>query len=486
MNNKKDDIFKFLYFNKNIIHKILYYSEKIIQINSDIIKNDLSEYFYLILLLKDNPNIINYEYTIEEIQNINNQLNNENNNLFKKLIISLLILELIRNFKEMDSYDEEKNEKELQIIENNIIAKINYYIDELKELDLNLDSNRIKVDKIDKIYIGIINSLITNNKINDYDYFTKIMNQIDIENINITKNMLDELSTTLNINEDYINKYLIIEKSDLQDERNINFYYILFKYILKSQIYIYQIPFLLELRKNILKIIELDKITRNQNNSNEMDKKLEYIIKFISDSEFYINNIEYNSLISILSNNQESDSSSLSITNSKLSINNYFSKMNNNENIKKINENQNNFYFSYKSSQDISERTIIDTNYDIFDTKYYRINKKIEDFTIEKILKKSSKYEIIQFIKIIYLNKNKEKPKKIKTIEFFKNIKNNNNNFYLCGGINNPISFYNIFFVKMGELDFKIPKNSIYSIYEFENNKILFLKKMKYIFKKLI
>ena len=87
LNNKKDGLFKFLYFNKNKIHEILYNLQGNIQINSNIINNDLSEYFYLILLLKDNPNIVNYEYTIKEIQNINAQLKNENNNLFKKLII---------------------------------------------------------------------------------------------------------------------------------------------------------------------------------------------------------------------------------------------------------------------------------------------------------------------------------------------------------------------------------------------------------------
>ena len=49
--------------------------------------------------------------------------------------------------------------------------------------------------------------------------------------------MFDELSKTLNINEDYIKKYIIKEINDLDNDNIINFYYILFKYILKKKKY---------------------------------------------------------------------------------------------------------------------------------------------------------------------------------------------------------------------------------------------------------
>ena len=50
-------------------------------------------------------------------------------------------------------------------------------------------------------------------------------------------------------------KYIITEYKDLINIRKMEFYYILLKYILKCDIYIYKIPFLLETRNNIKKLI---------------------------------------------------------------------------------------------------------------------------------------------------------------------------------------------------------------------------------------
>ena len=61
--HQKTDTVKFFYFNKKNIHKILYDSNETIILKNDIIKNNLSFYFYLLLLLEDNPDIINYEYS---------------------------------------------------------------------------------------------------------------------------------------------------------------------------------------------------------------------------------------------------------------------------------------------------------------------------------------------------------------------------------------------------------------------------------------
>ena len=62
--NKTDNL-KFLYFNRNVIHKILIDGNKIISINQN--HKNLSDYFYLSLLLLENPFIINYKYSIEYI-----------------------------------------------------------------------------------------------------------------------------------------------------------------------------------------------------------------------------------------------------------------------------------------------------------------------------------------------------------------------------------------------------------------------------------
>ena len=56
---------------------------------------------------------------------IRNELEKENNsNIFKDLIKSKLILELIQNYKELNYYDKEKDEDYLEKIENNILNKI--------------------------------------------------------------------------------------------------------------------------------------------------------------------------------------------------------------------------------------------------------------------------------------------------------------------------------------------------------------------------
>ena len=269
INGNTPNIFKFIYFNKNQIHTILYDSEKTINLDSIIIENNLSNYFYLSLLIRDNDSLVNYKYSINFIKNINNQLINENNNnIYKTILISKLIIELINNrqFEENDEEneeendeeneeendednDEEKDEEELKEIENNNKDKIKNNLNELQNLDLKLDENKIINNKIDKIYIDIIIKLIEKNKIDE------ILNQLDLENINLTKTMFDELSDFIKNN---IEKYKISEQNDLFDAEKINFYFILFK-ILKNSIYIYQyiyqkkFKFLLELKKLIKK-----------------------------------------------------------------------------------------------------------------------------------------------------------------------------------------------------------------------------------------
>ena len=68
---KKEKASKFLYFNKINVHKILYDSENVIKFISEMLEYNLSNYFYLIALLDYNTNIVNYDYSKEEIKTIN-------------------------------------------------------------------------------------------------------------------------------------------------------------------------------------------------------------------------------------------------------------------------------------------------------------------------------------------------------------------------------------------------------------------------------
>ena len=280
LNQEIKNKMQFLYFNRNEIHKILYDYEETIKLNNDIVKNDISNYFYLLLLIGDNPTIINYEYSIDFIINIYDQLKKENKNI-KKIILSKIIIELINNYKDSDAYNENEDELLNEFV-NNSLENINNNSKEFIEMELNLKV--MKSRKIDEIYCNIINTLINSN--NNYEYIYEIIKELDLENIYITRTMFDQLSKVLN----KAQKYKIILRNDfIFTEEIINFYYILFKYILKNPIYLYNIEILQESRNNFLKII------KNNSQKNLIDnledifikEKFEYIFRFITDSNYY-------------------------------------------------------------------------------------------------------------------------------------------------------------------------------------------------------
>ena len=283
---------KFCYFYREFIHDIIYQEEKTIFIEN---YYGVSFLFYLSLLINENPDIVNYSYSIDLIKNIANinivNINRQQNNLLKQLIISKFILDLIYNYYGSDNCSQEEKNI-LEDIENKNIQFIKNKVTEIfKEFNLNLNSNDIikKKIKIDLIYDEIICALIKSRKFEDYEYTCGILKDLDLENIDITKNMYVKLSQLLNNNENYITDYIIINKEDLFNEKKINFYYILIKYILKNSIYIYNIPFLLKTRKNIIKIIRTQLFLNFNNDKSNMKEKIEYILKKIIDSEYYYN-----------------------------------------------------------------------------------------------------------------------------------------------------------------------------------------------------
>ena len=275
------EITKFLYFNREYIDKILYQSEKIAHFKYDEKNENLSFYFYLNLLIKDDPEILNYTYDEEYIIKLNNK-QKENENKYNKLILSKIIIELANDYKETFDYFNNEDEKKYNKIINDNLNIIQNYNNLIKELDIIWTKEDICSKNLEEIYILIINSLIKRRKFEDYEYTYNIINQLDLENINITKLMFKELYNILNSNEDYINDYIILNEEDLNSEKKINFYYILLKYILKNSIYIYQIPFLLKIRKNIKKIISNRKPSITSNDT--ILKRVEYIMNVFSET----------------------------------------------------------------------------------------------------------------------------------------------------------------------------------------------------------
>ena len=274
------ELLKYFYFNRTKLNKFIYDEEKVIEINSKITQNKYSEDFYLTLLIEDNTDIVNYKYSFEFIKEINHQMKETKNDFLRELMMSKIISVLIKNYEGIDEYD--KNE--IDELKNLNLERIESNINKLK--DLNLNKEDIINKKIDEIYIGIIMDLIKTNKIDDIEYTDNIMMQLELENINLTKTMYDGLANILKFDNNYMKKYIISDKKDLYNnektkEEVINFYYILFRYILKKPIYIYQIEFLKEIRKKIFSIIK-GEIGKNNN------EKLEYIFNFFTNSYYTV------------------------------------------------------------------------------------------------------------------------------------------------------------------------------------------------------
>ena len=295
----KIEFVKLLYFNRNSIYNILYENEEIISLKWEGI-SDLSYYFYVSLLIYKNVNIISVSYSLEFIKELYNQnININKNDIYKKIILSKIILDLIDNYKQCidieddDDDNDNNNDNELEKIENynsNLIEK-NIYI--FKNINLNYNLKDIKKKNIDEIYIDIIEALIINNKTKPYEYTYNIISQLNLESIEITEeNIFNRIKNILDKTNNYINQYLISEEEDLYNSIKINFYYILLKYILKSPIYIYQIKLLLETRKLIIKLINTNKNIFLSINDKKLDNtlidRLKYIIERFVDSKYYI------------------------------------------------------------------------------------------------------------------------------------------------------------------------------------------------------
>ena len=337
----EENIYKFLYFNRQKINFILYENEDFIYVkeNNNI---ELKIIFYLSLLIRENENIINYTYSIELIKNLNDKRKKEQKKI-RKIMIAKILLEFIYNYKGIDdsekNYSEYDDEVDRYIKEN--LETIHQNIDSIKKFNLN--ENDILSQKIDKLYSIVINNLIVNKKLDESQSTNDIIEQLDLKLINITKDIFDELVKILDKEKNYIKDFIISKREDLFDSKKLNFYYLLIKDILKSDFYIYQIPFLVEIRNEIIKIIKTNNFKYQFNNIQEKDikNKIEYLFKAFSISiNFHYNMHKSSEVINdknvIYISNLDS-----TIETQKLSINNKNSL--NGGNIKAVN------YFNYNN-----------------------------------------------------------------------------------------------------------------------------------------
>ena len=224
--------------------------------------------------------ILNYEYSIELIKEIDNKRKAIENNKIAEILMSKICIDLIRNFEEKSQFEDELNEMEEEnkrIISDNINA--------LETVGLNIKEDDFIKDLLDKFYADLIKALIENKKFENYEFILDKMIEIDIENIYITKTIYDELKEILNKDE-IIKEYKIATKEDFNIESKINFYYILLKYIFKNPIYIYDIDFFLDTRKLIINLLRKNEAINKEKNIS-FNNKITYIIRKLADSDYY-------------------------------------------------------------------------------------------------------------------------------------------------------------------------------------------------------
>ena len=272
--NKEINIIEYIYLNKDRINQILYDEETNIKIEQNYLVK-FSDYIYLYYILAESRDVVNYIFEIELIDAFNDIL------LATKSKIKMIILSKLEIFF-IDYYFEQKDDEKIKKYEdmkNKCKQIINVNINYLKEdiADLNIDN--LLSDDIENIYTEIIKSLIINGKLNDSDKTIKLLDDLEIKHIRLNKKFYDNLSKILI--EKNLNKYKISDIDDISDENKMNFYRILFEYILKSSDYIFYNSFLLETRKKIIEIIN-DKpnqfYSMAKNNKNK--EALSYLIEF--------------------------------------------------------------------------------------------------------------------------------------------------------------------------------------------------------------
>ena len=280
------DVLLFLYKFKINIENILYNCEENLEIKNEMLIG-IKDYFYLDKLIKENEEIINYIYEISLIREINKKNEKVNDNLYSKIIMSKIILDLINNY-EQTPYFEENQINELNEIKKSNIELIENNIEILKQLNSNFTADYIRKTNIDEIYIDIIISLIETNKFCDDKYIQEIINKLDFENIILTKIMILKLSDILNRKQIQTN-YEIKRFDDLFVNSKINFYYVLFKFILKNTFYKYQIEFLIEMTKITRSLIKSHFKEFNETKIEGLKDKFSIFIKSMTDSQYYLN-----------------------------------------------------------------------------------------------------------------------------------------------------------------------------------------------------
>ena len=439
---KVENKYEYFYNNRIRINHVLYEEDKFIVVKNNNQEELLTNLFFLILLIKDQEEVTNYIYDFKLIENVNNFRKNCSNKL-TALIISMLIIDLIKNYRGASISYDDNNEKDLnQINDENI--KIRDSFNFKNELNIKLNTKPIKSNNVEELYLNLIISLIENEKLNDFEFPINIFEQLELKTINITKTMYNKLKEIFDYKNNFIQKYMISKFEDLFDEKKINFYYIILNYIFKNAFYIYNIPFLLDTQKTLIKIVKSysAKLLELLDTKNDKIKsRLKYNIKFICDFEYY--NIEYfNGKMGTLKELNDSNKESYIETKDFFFDESFdYCKLEQiqnkaNSSIKAevsdslVNKNKNNF--ENENEKSILSRQILN----IENSKIQNINKNIINENISY-----ANYSFLEYEEII----GRHKP----SAEFVQSV---DETYFISGGGNKELSIYDENFKKLKDI----------------------------------
>ena len=126
---------EYIYFNKKNFHQILYDSDKLIQMKEENLKS-FGSLFYFDLLIKDDPNTVNYTFSQKIIVDFSEKYK-EMKNGPKKIIYFKILFDFIETYPGIneDDTDKENLEKISLALENNKLFK--EYKDDITEKSLD-------------------------------------------------------------------------------------------------------------------------------------------------------------------------------------------------------------------------------------------------------------------------------------------------------------------------------------------------------------
>ena len=288
---KLEEPLEYIYLNRYKIHKILYDDDNSINIDEKIVTK-FTDYYYLYYLIWCQDVVVNYKYNFKLVKNAYDMQITAKKDI-KKIILAKIAITIIDNYcsngdnNDVDILDECEKYKTV------CIEKINENKNVLEKYKIDLDLDNLEKSEVslEDIYSDIISTLIIKKELNESEETLNILNELEIKKIRLNKTIFDSLLKALT--EKNLKEYIIDDFNDFFNEKIINFYSILFEYILKSTDYINYIPFLSEIQIKIKKLVkenmkELYTYFKRNKNKNSTDK-LKKVLNYFVELEYYLN-----------------------------------------------------------------------------------------------------------------------------------------------------------------------------------------------------